>query len=165
MITRNFDTFSHSYEKESKKRNFDSFSSAPSPYHVHKIAPADDLLSAFIREELVSALGATTVLGGVNVTADSFYSSQGRIDPNFGDVNDSIIDDLQRHYPRARTLEMETFQLLHLARCSKDPIHASAAAIVVANRSSAVVASEEVLNRMELESGHAIMRAVARFPL
>ena len=167
MITRNFDSFNQSYDTKnvSKKRTFDSFSVTPPPYHVHGVAPADDALSALVQEELVKSLGAASVLEGVNITADSFYSSQGRIDPNFSDANSDIIEDLQTHYPRARSLEMETFQLLHLARCSQTPIHASAAAIVVANRQSAVVASEDVLDRMEHESGQAIMRALARFPL
>lgn len=165
MITRNFDAFSDSNEKGSKKRSFSSIDSNRPPYHVHAVAPADETLSALVREELQNAVGTASVLEGVNVTADSFYSSQGRIDPNFDDVNTNLIGYLQSKYPRARTLEMETFQLLHLARCSKEPIYASAAAIVVANRQSAVVANEDVLDRMELESGRAIMHAVARFPL
>lgn len=50
---------------------------------------------------------------GLNVTAESFYGSQGRMDPNFFDDNATLIDDVTRHYNgEAQTMEMETFQLL-----------------------------------------------------
>lgn len=49
------------------------------PYTFHKVAPADEQLSARLQKELESALGSTggKVVGCLNVTADSFYSSQG----------------------------------------------------------------------------------------
>jgi hypothetical protein len=58
----------------------------------------------------------------------------GRIDPIFDDKNHNIIEDVLNKYPDAKSLEMETFQLLHLAHCSKIPIYASAAAIVVCQK-------------------------------
>ncbi len=82
-------------------------------------------------------------MSGLNVTADSFYSSQSmfhfihldkitdRIDTNFDDHNASVLASLEVRYPSVRTLEMETFLLFHLSTCSKIPIHASSAAIVV----------------------------------
>lgn len=47
----------------------------------------------------------------MNATADSFYSTQGRIDPSFDDRNENLIDDLSSRYPDVVTLEMETFHL------------------------------------------------------
>jgi uridine phosphorylase len=69
------------------------------------------------------------VLEGVNFTADSFYSSQGRLDDSFADHNATLLDDLVRAQPQATSLEMETFQLFHLARLCRPPgaIRASAA--------------------------------------
>lgn len=54
-----------------------------------------------------------------------------RIDDNFDDHNKTIISQVESRFPQARTLEMETFILFHLASCSKIPIYASSAAIIV----------------------------------
>lgn len=51
-------------------------------------------------------------------------------------------------------MEMETFQLLHLAHCSKAPIIAAAAAIVVANRCTADVIDGATLDEMEIAGGN-----------
>jgi uridine phosphorylase len=74
------------------------------------------------------------VIEGLNATADSFYSSQARLGDAFEDRNERLIDDLQRQYPEAVSLEMETFHLLDLARCSRGTISASACAIGLAQR-------------------------------
>lgn len=131
-------------------------------YRMSKIAPADKSLSTSITKELINVLGADVVSEGVNVTAESFYSSQGRIDPNFDDCNLTIIDDVVRTYPNAKTMEMESFQLLHLANCSKIPIYASACAIVVANRRSAKVIDGPLLRSLELNGGKAILDAIIK---
>lgn len=55
---------------------------------------------------------------GMNASADSFFSSQGRYDPNFDDRNDSVLDTLLKRHPDVSSLEMESFQLFHLAKCS-----------------------------------------------
>lgn len=58
--------------------------------------------------------------------------SQGRLDPNFEDRNEHLIENLGARYPSAGSFEMETFTLLHIARlCQNSTIHASAASIVV----------------------------------
>ena len=78
------------------------------------------LARAFSWAQLVDRMRAHVpvdeVLEGVNLTADSFYSSQGRIDPAFDDHNDTLLDDLAAAHPKAVSLEMETFQLFHLAQ-------------------------------------------------
>ena len=55
---------------------------------------------------------------GLNASADSFFSSQGRPDPNFDDRNACVLDDLLHRHPTTSSLEMETFHLFHLAQCS-----------------------------------------------
>lgn len=52
----------------------------------------------------------------------------------FDDRNDSLLADLLAHQPSTVTLEMETAQLLDLARCSRGSIRASAGVIVLADR-------------------------------
>ena len=56
-----------------------------------------------------------------------------RIDPNFDDLNAEVLTKVITVIPEAKTMEMESFLLLHLAKCAKDPIRACACAIVVSN--------------------------------
>lgn len=63
--------------------------------------------------------------------------AQGRTGPHFHDVNDELIEDLLARYPNLVSLEMETFHLLDLARCSKgNSIQAAAFCIAAAERYS-----------------------------
>ncbi|CAM9735520.1 unnamed protein product, partial [Ectocarpus sp. 12 AP-2014] len=114
------------------------------PYLFHGVAPADEELSEALLKELKRSLdgeaggsdggGGTAAVGCLNASTDSFYSSQGvgRLDPSFEDRNSDILSSLLERHPSAGSFEMETFQLLHLARlCRKSKVQASAAAIVV----------------------------------
>jgi uridine phosphorylase len=159
-ITRNPDAFAHNYGVTE-----DSSAIRPAPYHLHKIAPASQDLSELITTKLNAAVGEKHTVNGTNVTAESFYSSQGRLDANFDDENGSIMDTIRAAYPSATTLEMETFMLLHLARCSKISIKASAAAIVVANRPTGHVIDGDLLERLESEGGRAILQAITTIEL
>lgn len=68
-----------------------------------------------------------------NASADSFYGSQGRISENFHDANEGLIAKLKEN--SIETLEMETFQLYHLASCSKGSnIHTAALTMVFGDR-------------------------------
>ncbi|RYG66145.1 hypothetical protein EON64_10420 [archaeon] len=102
-------------------RNPDAFHSAsiheplPEPYTLHKLVPADQILSDNLVKYLTEAIGGEHVVTGVNVTADSFYSSQGRIDDRFDDRNEGMIELIRKTYPNAQSLEMESFTLMHLA--------------------------------------------------
>ena len=64
-------------------------------------------------------------------------------------------------------MEMESFQLLHLARCATPPgsIRAATAAIVCANRETAAVITTEGLHEVEEAGGRAVLEAVTRCPL
>ncbi len=54
---------------------------------------------------------AIGVRDGLNATACSFYSSQGRLDDAFDDRNDQVIAQLVAKYPDVHTMEMETYHL------------------------------------------------------
>ena len=73
---------------------------------------------------------------------------------------------MARH-PSLRSMEMESFQLLALARGARPlgSIRAAAAAIVVANRPTGQVVDGDTLTRVESEGGRAIMDALAATPL
>ena len=60
---------------------------------------------------------------------------QGRVSL-FDDRNHTLLGDLVAKYPNLLTLEMETFHLLDLARCSNGTMVAAAAAIALADRRS-----------------------------
>ena len=86
------------------------------PYISSSIARSDPELSSLLFSEFNNLDDLKDrITKGINLTADSFYGSQGRIDDNFIDENIGIIDKLTSQYENAQSMEMETFQLLHLA--------------------------------------------------
>ncbi|KAI8872218.1 hypothetical protein GQ42DRAFT_161475 [Ramicandelaber brevisporus] len=111
-------------------RNFDAFTAdaaaaaAEPPYLISKPVAADAGLTASLKANIEAAIahqaGAldSKVVVGLNATADSFYSSQGRTDTAFDDRNEALFDAIRTKYPAAQTLEMETFMLYHLAQCA-----------------------------------------------
>lgn len=163
-IYRNSDAFIHNYSSSSSNDDDDSLSHAGiNSYMTSNIAPADAILSESIVSELKSMIKDGKILDGVNVTADSFYSSQGRIDKNFNDNNKDIMNAIVEKYPSALSMEMETFMLLHLAKCSKVRITSSAAAIVVANRKDGTVIDSDKLDMLEGQGGKAILIAITNY--
>lgn len=74
------------------------------------------------------------VVMGLNATCDSFYSSQGRRDDKFRDENQNLINDLKEKYPKAITMEMETFQLFSLALKSVEKIEVASCTMIYASR-------------------------------
>eukprot|EP00349_Pseudokeronopsis_sp_Brazil_P001384 CAMPEP_0202961970 /NCGR_PEP_ID=MMETSP1396-20130829/6073_1 /ASSEMBLY_ACC=CAM_ASM_000872 /TAXON_ID= /ORGANISM="Pseudokeronopsis sp., Strain Brazil" /LENGTH=298 /DNA_ID=CAMNT_0049682225 /DNA_START=52 /DNA_END=948 /DNA_ORIENTATION=+ len=139
------------------------------PYFYFSPVPSDAALSSALEESIRDAMstveGAGPVIGGTNITADSFYSSQGRLDDRFHDDNEDLFQHVHMHYPHAASMEMETYTLLHLAQCSRIPIRAAAAAMVVANRKSNVVVHEDVVHKMEIAGGRAVLKTIAHVPM
>jgi uridine phosphorylase len=166
-ISRNPDAFASCYEGGATEGTTTSTTSEAdeTSYRLAKIAPADSELSNLVLERLTEQLGAENLRSGVNVTAESFYSSQGRIDPDFEDNNHNINSLLLSHYPAARSLEMESFWLLHLAKCCKVPIKATAAAIVLANRPTGHVMDGKHLDNAERKGGLAMLQALTQITL
>ena len=149
-------------------RDYDAFmeGSGGGGYRVSGVCPADGELSALLRSELEAEL--PLVAAGLNVTADSFYAGQGRHDPHFDDRNGSVVEELCAKHPSATSCEMETFQLFHLARCSRagdSKVRAAAAAIVVANRPTGAVADGSTVKNAERAGGLAALRALRKVAL
>ncbi len=67
--------------------------------------------------------------------------------------------------PVSTTLEMESFWLLHLAQCSKIPIKATAAAILLANRLIAVVVDGHRVDELERKGGLSVLEAITKVSL
>jgi len=170
LLTRNPDAFAHLYGEG------DSATNNEKPYRWSQLAPANAALTDRLEACLGDVLGAegVSISRGVNVTADSFYGSQGRVDDKFLDANATLIDETRAHYgaitgvaDSIHSMEMEAFQLLHLARCAdaKTPIIAAAAAIVVADRATSKVIDEATLKSLELKGGRAVLDALTSIEL
>ena len=90
-----------------------------SPYLISREAEADAELHERLQQAISSARPASftgAIVQGVNASADSFYSSQGRL-TSFPDYNEELVERIQREVKDVTTLEMETFHLYHLAKC------------------------------------------------
>uniref|UniRef100_K3WN14 Nucleoside phosphorylase domain-containing protein n=1 Tax=Globisporangium ultimum (strain ATCC 200006 / CBS 805.95 / DAOM BR144) TaxID=431595 RepID=K3WN14_GLOUD len=149
-------------------------------YRVSRIMPASAPLSTSLLKimegqlqelQSVPTVAASAdrhklgVYDGLNATACSFYSSQGRIDSAFDDRNEKVVENLLAKYPDLHTLEMETFHLLDLAQRSRGSIVATAAVLVVANRKTAQVVAVDVLEAVEVFWGRAILTCLAQHEL
>jgi len=99
----------------------------------------------------------------MNASADYFYPTQGRIDNNFDDHNEELLNKLTSKYPEVKSLEMETFHLLDLARVSKGKIKATAIAIAIAQRITREFLSSEEINKLELIAGRAAITAITSY--
>jgi uridine phosphorylase len=155
--------------------NDDSF-----PYSISRIVPPCSILSNKLLEhmqERTRGLLFTSNMSngekngkvkcGLDITADSFYSSQGRIGDAFDDRNDKLLEKVHELYPSARSCQMETFHLFDLARSSLHRIKAAAACIILASRTtkggaSDSIASKEDVTLLELCGGLACLEALVK---
>ncbi|KAG7394799.1 hypothetical protein PHYBOEH_004651 [Phytophthora boehmeriae] len=160
-------------------RNPDAFfpdASEEECYRVSRVMPASPALSTAMvsamesrleelrNEPIISAKADRELLGvydGLNATACSFYSSQGRLDSAFDDRNEQLIEDLIKTHPDLHTLEMESFHLLDLAQRSLGSIQATAAVLVVANRATGQVIESDLLTALEVFWGRVVLETIA----
>lgn len=150
------------------RRNEDAWlpGSSEPPYVFSKTVAADKELSDALFAQMQKSVGHDKVVHGLNCTADSFYSSQGRLTADFEDRNEDVIESVRKHFPACKTLEMETFQLFHLAHCSRSHrIRASAACIVLANRVNNTFLGHDDKRHLEQEGGRAVLEALISVPL
>ncbi|KAJ3845416.1 nucleoside phosphorylase domain-containing protein [Lentinula raphanica] len=111
-ITRNVDFDFGSLEDEATK--------GERAYRISKPVPDNSELHKLVVSSLENArpLDSQSKIVGelVNASADSFYSSQGRL-TSFPDHNTHLVQELLQEVKDLGTLEMETFHLYHLAKC------------------------------------------------
>jgi len=125
-----------------------------------------------LTEQLVSNLQKFVpdrlIVEGLNATADTFYSSQGRIDSSFNDHNETLIDTLVKKFPNVVSLEMETFHLLDLSQISNKSnglIYSSGCHIVLAQRRSNDFLDNDTLHKVEKQAGEAILNTLISFQI
>ncbi|SNX85994.1 related to Purine-nucleoside phosphorylase [Melanopsichium pennsylvanicum] len=180
-ISRNYDYFHHTTTADERR------SGAIEPYLITKPLDADvevhDALLAALKAqlppenpELFGGESAKAVGNTVNASADSFYGSQGRIDPAFVDANANLMDVIKERRPGVATLEMETFLLNHLAAAANDafdlakeagqePVHkgrirTGAVQMIFANRNTSAFISPEECETLELWAGKSVLEAL-----
>ncbi|KAJ9074202.1 hypothetical protein DSO57_1006273 [Entomophthora muscae] len=147
-------------------RNFDYFHSDASteePYLLSKPIPGDSEFPNLLKE---LASSEEKLFSGLNVTADSFYSSQGRQTGHFRDDNETLIAKVHKTYPNVLSFEMETFQLYHLAACSKEKsIRAYAVHMIFADRVNDIFLSDDLKHVVEPRVGKLVLQALSKVSL
>ncbi|CAM9550796.1 unnamed protein product [Discosporangium mesarthrocarpum] len=130
-------------------------------YTFHGVVLPNEELTRALLVEMETEMGEGNVVACLNVTGESFYSSQGRADPNFNDHNEDIIQEVASRYPSAGSMEMESFHLLHLAHlCRKSTLHAATAALVLANRAQDSAIVSKSIDDLERKAGLAVLKAI-----
>jgi len=140
-------------------------SSSEKPYFISRPKHSDLEMYEALKNRLHAVLGPDSVAEGVNITGDSFYNSQGRIDQRFEDHNEDLLTQLKQEEPDAASLEMETFKLLDLASRSKGKIKACACVIGCINRFTEKITTDSVIKDMEYTAGIAVLQALAQVNL
>jgi len=143
---------------------FDINSDGINHYRIYDRVEADPNLSALVVKNLME-LENEKVHEGMNATADFFYASQGRFDPNFDDKNQNLLEQVLNKYPDVKSIEMESYHLLDLAQQCKSPIKATAVAIIRSHRITKAVIKKEDQQRLETLGGRAILKAITSFPI
>lgn len=165
-VTRNVDVFTDTAlglgpTRTALSTGLDSY------YHISKPCQPSTELTRLVQKELQET---DLQFGmGANCSADSFYASQGRLEHCIRDANDGMLDLLRDDFG-IRSLEMETFQLFHLAQCcTKDPhrrIHAASLMLVAASRpKNTFIALDDKKHQLEIQAGRLCLQALAKFPL
>ncbi|EAL66789.1 uridine phosphorylase [Dictyostelium discoideum AX4] len=136
------------------------------PYDISKPVAGDKELIDLLKNDFESIFKDRKTVVGINASADSFYSSQGRIDPEFDDFNEQLIENIIDLYEnKVNTLEMETFQLYHLATRSKQPIKAASSTIILANRVTQAFLDNNTKVKLEIEGGRACLESLIKVNL
>jgi uridine phosphorylase len=130
-------------------------------YKCSKFVEADQQLAQLLMSSLPEGRGHMVS----SISADTFYSSQGRTETDFVDNNADLIATIRKEHPEVLTCEMEHFWLLHLAKCSKPgrKVYAAGLAIVVGQRQAKVMITKEEEHEAEEMSGQAALDALVAF--
>jgi uridine phosphorylase len=113
---------------------------------------------------MIQTFGEKQVKTGINATACSFYSSQGRKSNIYQDYNETIIDEVAKEKDIS-SLEMETFHIYDLAENSNGKLIASATCLVLAQRKEKTFIDLDLKKKMEKEMGKAALDAIIKVEL
>lgn len=147
--------------------DFNAAPEAKCPYIFTKLLEPDHELTDLLIKTLKSAANSCyPVVEATDATADFFYSSQGRNDPEFADNNDPLLDEALQKYPDTGSLQMETYHLFYLAERNKvakkeQMIRVASCAIVLAQRKTGAFLTNEEKHQVEKSAGKACLEVLA----
>ena len=103
-VTRNPDAFPQPRDRESEGGASGAGSRASGgdadAYRISRPVPPDPSLARALGEAMETAVGSRRTVEGLNVSCDSFYSSQGRVDTHFDDRNEQLVARLMALHPK-----------------------------------------------------------------
>ncbi len=147
-------------------KNYGAYYSNKMPYQFAPLVTADKECVTVLYNELKSKLSHVDTHKGLCGTADSFYSSQGRLGVYFDDKNESVVSDLLTLYPTAEILEMEVYPLYHLSDISTTKsIRCVAGAMVFADRQRNTFLPLEKSKVLEKEAGKCFLDAIIQIKI
>lgn len=161
------------------RRNLDYFADQPNypelqSYLYSGVFHADQNMTRLLTDALVSAIEpietteldvGPVITGGLNAEGCSFYSSQGRLDNDFWDDNEQVLQGIKSRYPTTQSVEMEASTLFHLAKCATNPdkqIRAASCMQVFADRVHNGFIRPEVVDLLEPVVGKACLDALVQ---
>ena len=152
------------------QRNPDAFrrgggATRGAPYAVSRPVGAHPVVVDALVAELGQAFPPGVVVRGGDVTACSFYASQGRLGTGFDDRNERLVADVLALHPNALSMQMETFHLFDLAESAspgRGAVFAGAAAIVLAERDTNAFIDVSLIDHLERTGGRACLAALVR---
>ncbi|ORX44268.1 purine and uridine phosphorylase [Hesseltinella vesiculosa] len=158
------------------RRNIDYFCDEPMQKNIEQQAylisgnfAADKVMTEQLATSVSKVLAphqlGPVLTGGLNADGCSFYSSQGRLDPQFWDDNEQVITEALALHPDTQSLEMETSMLFHLAHCSKGTIRAAGCMQVFADRVNNGFISPEMVAKLEPLVGQAVLDTLVQVKL
>eukprot|EP00388_Colpodella_angusta_P018847 GDKJ01047016.1.p1 GENE.GDKJ01047016.1~~GDKJ01047016.1.p1 ORF type:complete len:351 (-),score=107.81 GDKJ01047016.1:525-1577(-) len=134
------------------------------PYFFSAAVLPDETLTDLLVAKLHAAVGKEQVYEGLNACGESFYSTQGRIDPLTVDKNEKVLDTFDAI--GVDYIDMETHQMLHLSKCRKLPTLATGCAIGIVNRKNpSKVVTADMLHELETLAGQAVLDALVEIQL
>ncbi|KNE92305.1 hypothetical protein PSTG_14265 [Puccinia striiformis f. sp. tritici PST-78] len=168
-IWTNYDYFQLSDQERDEFRG----TPAGSPYLMSRPIGCDQILHDALTDNLERTVDKGLVSSdALHSSADTFYAGQGRLDSNFMDHNQALLENLSKLDPSPVTLEMETTHLFHLAAINqhksgptgestepdsfcqgKGQIRVAAAHITFAGRISGDFIEPEMVEKLEFQAG------------
>lgn len=102
---------------------------------------------------------------GLTLSCDSYYSSQGRVNPDFDDRNENLMDYLVNKLTNLKAIEMESYHLVYLSKIAKTEIVTASVVFVLAQRFSNKFLGNKEKESIEKIVGEAIFSSLASYDI
>lgn len=138
------------------------YESDPYPYEITKTQiKLDETLRQIIYNEFTRQLPQYRTVIGPGFSADTFYGSQGRLDPNFINNNQEVIPKVLETDPMALNFEMETYVMAFLGeKFPAAQLKIAAICITLAQRTSGLFLSNDRKHQMEQDACSVLLDSI-----